>query len=114
MEDKKDMIIFKESLFKRVLNKIKGIFGIKKEAGNIPEKVVPINKFKESSEKQKNDFINSIKVEEDSGIIYLKLKLENREIRAIDLTDEQIDELQEIYDKEIREKKEKIRRLKSA
>lgn len=115
MEDKKDMIVFKESLFTRIVNKIKGIFGIKKDTRDIPEKIMPINDFKESSERQKYDFINKLKIEEDSsGIIYLKMKLENHEIRAIDLTDEQIDELQEIYDNEIREKKEKIKRLQSA
>ena len=115
MEDKKDMIVFKESLFTRIVNKIKGIFGIKKEIEKIPEKMVQINDFKEISERQKIDFISSLKMEEySSGIIYLKMKLENHEIRAIDLTDEQIDELQEIYDNEIREKKEKIKRLQSA
>jgi len=115
MEDKKDMIVFKESLFTRILNKIKRIFGINKEIEKVPEKIVQINDYKESSKTQKSDFINSLKVEEDSsGIIYLKMKLENHEIRAIDLTDEQIDELQEIYDKEIQEKKNKIKRLKSA
>ena len=76
---------------------------------------MPINDFKESSEIQKNDFINNLKIEEDSsGIFYLKMKLENHEIRAIDLTNEQIDKLQEIFDKEILEKKNKIKRLKSA
>lgn len=114
MEDKKEMTIFKESLFTRILNKIKGIFGINKEIEKNSEKFISINYYKESSEKQKSDFINSLKVEEDSsGIIYLKMKLENHEIRAIDLTDEQIDELQEIYDKEIQEKKNKIKKLKS-
>ena len=56
--------------------------------------------------------MNSIKVQEDSGLIYLKMKLENNEIRAIDLTDEQIDKLQKIYDKEILEKQNKLNKLK--
>ena len=115
MEDKNDMIVFKENLFTRIVNKIKGIFGINKGTETFQEKVVPINDFKECSDKQKSDFINSLKDEEDSfSIIYLKMKLENHEIKAIDLTDEQIDKLQEIYNREIHEKKENIKRLKSA
>lgn len=62
---------------------------------------------------RKRDFLDSIRVEGDSEMVYLKIKLENGEIKAIDLTDEQIDELQEIYDKEIEEKKNKIKKLKS-
>ena len=45
-------------------------------------------------------------------MVCLKIKLENGEVKAIDLTDEQIDELQKIYDKEIEEKKNKIKKLK--
>ena len=115
MEDKKNMIVYKESLFIRIVNKLKRIFGINKEIENIPEKIVPTNDYKERVERQKSNFINNLRVEEDSsGIIYLKMKLQNHEIRAIDLTDEQIDKLQKIYDNEIREKKEKIRQLQSA
>ncbi len=62
------------------------------------------------NEKQK--FLNSIKVQGDSEIIYLKMKLENNEIKATDLTDEQIAKLQKIYDREILEKQNKINRLK--
>lgn len=39
----------------------------------------------------------------------LKIKLDNGEIKAIDLTDEQIDKLQEIYDKEIEKKENEIK-----
>ena len=61
---------------------------------------------------KKNEFLNRIKVQVDSRSIYLKNKLDRGEIKAIDLTDEQIDELQKMYDKEITEKKRKIKRLK--
>lgn len=61
---------------------------------------------------KRNEFFNSIKVQDDSAIIYLKIKLENNEIRAIDLTDGQIDQLQKVYNKEIFEKQNKIKRLK--
>ncbi len=60
----------------------------------------------------KDDFLNSLKVNVDLEIQTLKLKLDNGIINAIDLTDEQIDKLQEIYDKEIAEKKLKIQNLK--
>lgn len=61
---------------------------------------------------EKEKFLNSIKVQENSEIIYLKMKLENNEIKATDLTDEQIAKLQKIYGREILEKQNKINRLK--
>lgn len=113
MEDKKNIIVFKESLFARILNKIKGVFGIKSNTIDIPKNNIPINNIKESSERPNNNFIPNLKVKNDSDIIYLKMKLDNHEIKAIDLTDEQLDKLLEIYTKELLEKREKIIRLKS-
>ena len=101
------MIVEKESFFKKVINKIKTFFKFESE------NVIDLKDDEEISEKNtKNNFSESLKVEVDTQIYALKVKLENGEIKAIDLTDEQIDRLQEIYDKEIKEKKLKLEKLK--
>ena len=113
MNEKRDLIITKENFLIRIFKKIKSFFAKNKSSkeNNIEE--IPTNyNYQSKVNKRKEEFLNNIKIQEDSGIIYLKVKLENNEIRAIDLTDEQIDELQKIYDKEIMEKQNKINQLK--
>ena len=110
IENKKQMIV-KESFFTKIFNKIKRFFMKTDKKRYTTEEIISDDKVKDN-EKTKSDFLNSIKVQEDSGLIYLKMKLENNEIRAIDLTDEQIDKLQKIYDKEILEKQNKLNKLK--
>lgn len=113
MNEKRDLIITKENFFIRIFKKIKSFFAKNKSSkeNNIEE--IPTNyNYQSKVNKQKEKFLNNIKIQDDSGIIYLKVKLENNEIRAIDLTDEQIDELQKIYDREIIEKQNKINQLK--
>ena len=83
------------------------------EVENSIEEESNTNNYNSETINKKKDFLNSIKIEENSEILYLKIKLENGEVKAIDLTDEQIDKLQEIYDKEIIEKQNKINKLKA-
>ena len=115
MEKDKKLVKVNQSILKKILNKIKNFFvkNNKNEAEptNFDNLNLEKNYYKEEKDK-KNKFLNDIKVQEDMGIISLKIKLENNEIKAIDLTDEQIDKLQKIYDKEILEKQNKINRLK--
>ena len=114
MDNNKSLMVLKESFFKKIFNKIKNL--LKKEEiieeTQIPEEVM-VNNYQSETMNRKRDFLDSIRVEGDSEMVYLKIKLENGEIKAIDLTDEQIDELQKIYDKEIEEKKSKIIKLKN-
>ena len=112
MNDNKSLIVIKENFFTRIINKIKKIFRRNKGKNIIENTMIEEKVMNDLRDNKKNEFFNSIKVQSDSGIIYLKIKLENNEIRAIDLTDEQIDQLQKIYDKEILEKQNKIKRLK--
>ena len=113
MESNKSLMVVKESLFKKFLNKIKSLFKKEKVVQEIQiQEEVDTNSYKSETMSKKRDFFDSIKVEEISEIIYLKIKLENGEVKAIDLTDEQIDKLQAIYDKEIVEKQNKIKLLK--
>ena len=108
MDNNKCLITTKENFLKKILRNLKNLF---KKEKNV-EKVYA-NNYEFDIMNRKREFLDSVKIEENSEIVYLKIKLENGEIRAIDLTDEQIDELQKIYDKEIEEKKNKINRLKN-
>lgn len=114
MDNNKSLIPSKKNFFKKFLNKIKSFFENKKLVKNVEmQEKVEANEYKVERVDRKRDFLDSIKVEENSEIYYLKIKLESGEVKAIDLTDEQIDELQKIYDKEIEEKKNKINKLKN-
>ena len=94
----KDLFVVKESFLSKIVKKIKNFF--RKEEF---EKEIDISKQRKKEIKEQ--FKNSIRTQGKNEILALKIKLEKGEIRAIDLTDEQIDELQSIYDKEIQEKK---------
>lgn len=110
----KELVVKKEGFFSKILNKIKTLFRkneVEVEEANIENESV-IKEYNE--ENNRDNFINNIKVEGNSEILSLKIKLDNGEVKAIDLTDEQIDELQKIYDQEIEEKKNKINKLKGA
>ena len=115
MDEDKKLVKANESIFKKVLDKIRNFFTKNNkdeiQTTNI-DKLNLSNNYDKEEENKKNEFLNNIKIQEDMGIISLKIKLENNEIKAIDLTDEQIDKLQKIYDKEILEKQNKINRMK--
>lgn len=114
MNNNKSLMVVKESFFKKIFNKIKSLFKKDEiiEETQIQE-VVNANNYQSEKMNRKRDFLGNIRVEGDSEMIYLKIKLENGEVKAIDLTDEQIDKLQKIYDQEIEEKKNKIIKLKN-
>lgn len=115
MNEDKKLVKVSESFFKKFLEKIRNFF-TKNNKDEVKttnfDKLNLDNNHEKEEKNKKNEFLNNIKVQEDMGIISLKIKLENNEIKAIDLTDEQIDKLQKIYDKEILEKQNKINRLK--
>lgn len=115
MKENKSLAIVKENIFVKIFKKFKNIFIRNTIENNELSKNVNsdiVSNSKVNMNQQKNEFLRNIKIKEDTGIIYLKIKLENNEIRAIDLTDEQIDKLQQIYDKEIQQKQNKINKLK--
>lgn len=106
MKDNTALIVKKENIFQKIINKIKNRLYKNKEIYNEKQIIVP-----KSIEESKKEFINNIKVTIDTEINMLKIKLDNGEIKAIDLTDEQIDKLQRIYDEEIENKKNKLQRM---
>jgi len=115
MDKNKNLMVKKEGFFTKIINKIKNLFGKEiAEDYNINNRIKETKEeFNGEIENKKDEFLNNIKVESNSEIVSLKVKLESGEIRSIDLTLEQMDELKKIYDKEILEKKEKIKKLQS-
>ncbi len=110
MKNNKSLMVKNESLFKKFLNKL---FKKEKFCEDVEKQEFKKNSDMNETTRGNKEFLNSIKIEENSEIIYLKIKLQNGEVKAIDLTDEQIDQLQKIYDKEIEEKKNKVIKLKN-
>lgn len=106
MKDNTALIVKKENIFQKIINKIKNRLYKNKEKVNKEQIIIP-----KSIEESKKEFINNIKVTIDTEINMLKIKLDNGEIKAIDLTDEQIEKLQRIYDEEIENKKNKIQKM---
>lgn len=115
MSENKELIEKKESFFSKILNTIKSWFRKDKNIQEVKlESKIEVESKNENETENKKEFLSNIKVEGNSELISLKIKLENGNIKAIDLTDKQIDQLQEIYDREIEEKREKIKKLKDA
>ena len=104
--DNNSMMVKEENFFKKIVNKIKNIFSKNEELEESQEK----NNNNEFNKKK--SFFNKLKVDVDPEIYELKLKLDRGEAKAIELTDEQIDKLQEIYNREIEEKMKKLNKLK--
>lgn len=92
----------KMNLFGKIKNFFKNLFS-KKQVEVVEEK----NVIKETN----NEFKESIKMAEDEEIKLLELQERYRrgEIAENDLTDEQIEALCDLYDKQIEELKESIR-----
>lgn len=89
----------KKSIFSKIKNFFRKIFSKK-------EKTFQNELIQNESEKEKNeDFKEYIKITEDeeTKLLELQRKYHNKEIGESDLTDEQIDALCELYDKQIEE-----------
>lgn len=112
MKENNSLIIKKESWIKNIINKIKKIFLKNEKNDMFVEKTISITENENYEDYRKEKFFKNLRVEIDIDIYALKIKLDNGEVKAIDLTDEQIDKLQQLYDKEINEKKQKIKILK--
>lgn len=99
----KNLIEKKEkSIFGKIKNFFKNLFS---------KKQIEVNEDKETVEVINDEFKESIKITEDEETKLLELQERYRrgEIAENDLTDEQIDALCDLYDKQIEELKESIR-----
>lgn len=101
----KNLIERKESFFGKVKNFFKNLFSKK----NKKEEVV-VEETTEVKEESKNEFKEYIKMTEDeeTRLLELQRKYRRGEIAESDLTDEQIEALGNLYDKQIAELKKAI------
>ena len=102
MNDNKNLMVVKESFFKKMLNKIKSLFKKEEfvEETQIQEKVNVTN-YQSETMNRNRDFRDSISAVGNSEMVYLKIKFDIYLSKQI------------IYDKEIEEKKNKILKLKN-
>lgn len=97
----------KKSKFSKFFNFIKQLF-MKNKYSNCNNDL----NYVSDREEDKNKFLEDIYFYIDDKIKSLKIKLDKGEIQAIDLLDEEIDKLQIIYDREIKERRDRIIKLK--
>lgn len=97
-------MIKKEGIFSKIRNLIKRLLG--------KENVIiqPIQEFLEEDIQKikENSFKEGLKVKSKEIILFLQRQLEEKKIQLTDLTNEQLEELIELYDNQIKETKEKI------
>ncbi len=100
----KNLIEKKESgFFGKIKSFFRNLFCIKNNENTVIEK-------ENNNVKENNDFKEYIKTteDEDTKLLELQRKYRNGEIGENDLTDEQIDDLCDLYDKQIAELKKAI------
>lgn len=98
--------IRKENIFVRLKKWFKELLGI----SEITEESITqeqINNYEK--EIKRNNFIEEIKFEGKDLILALQRKIEEKEIELSNLTDEQLDEIIELYKKQIEERENKLR-----
>ncbi len=92
--------------FKRLFNKEEIVI-----EEPINEAINELNKSMD--EMKKNKFIEEIKVESKDKILALQRKLKEKQIEIADLTDEELDEMIELYKEQIQYKKDKLKKYKN-
>jgi len=97
----KNLVEKKDGFFGKIKNFFKNLFGksAKVEVANEAEDTAKANNFKES--------IKMIE-DEDSKLLELQRRYRRGEIAESDLTEQQIDDLSELYDRQIAELKKSI------
>lgn len=103
MQSNNSLIPKREGFLFKIISKIKKFFN--RNHQTTEEKI--------KKDDTKREFITNLKITIDTEIHSLKLRLENGEIKAIELTDKQIEKLQKIYDEEILQKQRKLEELKN-
>ena len=98
----------KDNIFSKFINMIKRIFTFNKA---LPEANEDIQSINVNQENNKDVFKNDLKVdtfEESKVLLELQKKFQTNQIQLIDLTDQQLDDLSELYDRQIADLKKKI------
>ena len=96
--------IRKEGVFTKIKNWFKALFGIEE---TIEEPIQePVNNEKEV---ERNKFIEEIKVDGKDTLLAFQRKIEEGQMEFSDLPEDLLDEMIELYKKQIEEKKSKIK-----
>lgn len=101
-------VIKKEKIFTKIKKWFKELFGIS-ETYEESAQVTENQRNNKMEETKRNSFIEEIKVESKDTILALQRKIEEKEIEISDLTDKQLDEITELYKKQIEERKNKLK-----
>jgi len=92
-------MIKKEGIFYKIKKWLKNLFNREKVIESKIEELTNPEKI------DKSTFIESIKVKSNDVILSLQIKLEKGEIGIKDLSDDELDEMIELYNKKIEDKK---------
>ena len=114
MKDNKMVVVEKEGILKKIKKFFSKIFNSSNNNTNSEAQIIE----KENINSEKDNFVNSLKVDRDN-IKELKIKFENGSITEEELTDYEKEQLNKIYDDEIKaineritHKKKKIQQLR--
>ena len=103
--------IKKEGIFVKIKNWFKTLFRGKEIVEQSMRET--IEEISTTVEEIKNDtFKDSIKVESKDRILFLQRQLKEKQIEMSDLTDEELDEMIELYETQIEEKENTLKKYK--
>lgn len=102
--------VMQEGFFTKIKNWLKKIFG---KHGSI-EYPIPETMYNEIDEIKKENFVRNIKIESMDKILMLQKKLKEKQIEISDLTDQELDEMIELYKSQITDKKIKLKQYQYA
>ena len=103
MKDNKMVVVEKEGILKKIKKFFSKIFNSSNNNMNSEAQIIE----KENINSEKDNFVNSLKVDRDN-IKELKIKFENGSITEEELTDYEKEQLNKIYDDEIKAINERI------
>ena len=101
-EPVKSLVVKKNSIFERIMGWFRRIIKKEKVTAN-NEEVNIINKS------QKDDFLKNIEVNQ-TDVISLKYKLKNGDISISDLSNSELDDMINYYEKSVEEKRKRLQR----
>ena len=105
--EEKSLIVYKENnIFNKIISFLKNLFSTKND-----EHIIKNPSTINNTINTKNDFLEKLKVIDDE-LEKLKQDIKNKKISIIDLAEEQIDNLQKYYDKQIENDKIRLNELK--
>ena len=99
--------VIQENFFLKIKKWFFKIFKKQKSINNPTQKLLD-----NTDENDKENFIESIKIESKDKSLMLQKKLKEKQIKISDLTDEELDEMIELYKNQIEDKKIKLKQYR--